>query len=117
MSPFRQGSSLNGMMAHYGAASDFDEWAQIIKDDSWSSKHFYHHIRKFEHYIPNADYPSVNPADHGDCGPVEVGFPAYVTSTNRAFIETCPNVGIPMSGDLNTNTGKRGAARVCQTYL
>jgi choline dehydrogenase len=117
LTPYIIGSSINAMMAQYGVASDFDEWAQIIKDDSWSHKHFSKYIRKFERYSPHPQHPSVDSGDRGNCGPVEVGYRAHLGRTNRAFVDTCPNVGIPISSDFNTEAGKKGANQVCVGFI
>ncbi|XP_006459081.1 hypothetical protein AGABI2DRAFT_183868 [Agaricus bisporus var. bisporus H97] len=109
-------SSMNAQMAQYGAPGDFDDWAQIIEDDSWSWKNLQRYFRKFERYMPHPEYPLVDASYRGKEGPIRVGYNNHVASESRAFIKSCVNVGIPFTPDFNGPNGTLGVSRV-MTYV
>ncbi|KAJ7623439.1 hypothetical protein FB45DRAFT_925680 [Roridomyces roridus] len=109
-------SSINAQMAQYGAPGDFDEWAQIIGDDSWSWKNLRRYFNKFEKYTPDAAYPLVDTAERGSSGPVRVGYFNHVSKHSKAFLGACTAVGIPFVADFNGPKGPIGASRV-MTYV
>ncbi|PPQ83095.1 hypothetical protein CVT25_003799 [Psilocybe cyanescens] len=104
-------SSINAQMAQYGAPGDFDEWATIIKDDSFAWRNFSYFFRKFESYQPHRDFPNVDLSARGRTGPVQVGFNNSVSIWCNKFIKACLNAGIPPTNDFNGPTGTLGAAR------
>ncbi|KAG5635723.1 hypothetical protein H0H81_010301 [Sphagnurus paluster] len=114
-------SSINAQMAQYGAPEDFDQWARLMDDDSWSWKNISPYFKKFERYQPHPEYPLVDSSLHGKSGPIRIGYLNTVTDASKAFIEACTNVGIPFTPDFNTSAGTLGASRVCffslQYYL
>ncbi|KAH9481749.1 Dehydrogenase str4 [Psilocybe cubensis] len=109
-------SSINAQMAQYGAPGDFDEWASIIKDESFAWKNFSRSFRKFESYQPHRDFPNVDVSARGTTGPVQVGFNNSVSIWCNKFVQACLNVGIPSTNDFNGPNGTIGAARV-MTYV
>ncbi|KAG0706730.1 hypothetical protein DFH29DRAFT_1066647 [Suillus ampliporus] len=115
-------SAMNAMMAQYGAPSDFDEWAEIAGDQSWSwnnfSKHVIHssYIRKFEKYIPDPRFPHVDPLLRGADGPVEIGYNAHTWQGGDSFVQASINVGIPFSPDFCTTKGTKGTNKI-MTYI
>jgi choline dehydrogenase len=58
-------SSMNAMMFHYGAPSDYDEWARIIGDESWSYAKLQKQFRKMELYTPSEEHPLVDKSHRG----------------------------------------------------
>jgi choline dehydrogenase len=109
-------SAINAMIAQYGAPSDFDEWAEIAGDQSWSWNNFSKYIRKFEKYNPDPRFPRVDPLLRGADGPVEIGYSAHIWSGCRAFIEASINAGIPFSPDFCTTKGTKGTNKI-MTYI
>ncbi|KAF8239698.1 alcohol oxidase [Tricholoma matsutake] len=105
-------SSINAQMAQYGAPGDFDLWATIIDDDSWSWNKFSRYFTKFEKYVPDPDYPLVDSASKGSQGPVRVGYFSNATPHAKAFITACTTLGVPFSPDFNSVEGTRGVNRV-----
>ncbi|KAG2146121.1 uncharacterized protein EDB93DRAFT_485376 [Suillus bovinus] len=101
-------SAMNAMIAQYGAPSDFDEWAEISGDQSWSWNNFSKYIRKFEKYTPDPRFPHVDPLLRGANGPVEIRYSPYIWPGAQAFIEASINVGIPFSPDFCTTKGTKG---------
>ncbi|KAF9243453.1 hypothetical protein BU15DRAFT_86415 [Melanogaster broomeanus] len=107
-----RGSSINALMAQYGAPSDYDEFAEIIGDDSWSWNSFEKYFRKFESYTPDPRFPHVDASQRGSSGPVTVGYNAYIWKGSPMFVESCVNAGVPFSPDFTTSKGTLGANKV-----
>ncbi|KIK99600.1 GMC oxidoreductase [Paxillus rubicundulus Ve08.2h10] len=109
-------SSINALMAQYGAPSDYDEFADITGDDSWSWKNFEKYFRKFESYTPDPRFPHVDTSQRGSSGPVTVGYNAYIWKGSPLFVEACVNAGVQFSPDFTTSKGTLGANKVV-TYI
>ncbi|KAK0193858.1 hypothetical protein F5146DRAFT_1101707 [Armillaria mellea] len=114
--PSGSGSAINAEMAQYGVPGDYDKWASITGDDSWSWNNFKHYFTKFETYTENADYPDVKMSNKGTKGPVRVGYFPALTKHGKAFIEACKSLGIPFSADFNTGESPTGVNRL-MTYV
>ncbi|KAF9532479.1 hypothetical protein CPB83DRAFT_947689, partial [Crepidotus variabilis] len=105
-------SSINAQMAQYGAGGDFDEWATIIGDDSWSWKNFSRYFRKFEDVQEHPDFPNIDKT-RGRNGPVVVGFNNFVSGWWNLFVQAGVEAGIPLSKDFNGTDGNTiGIGRV-----
>ncbi|KAJ6507876.1 hypothetical protein C8R47DRAFT_1236603 [Mycena vitilis] len=98
-------SSINAQMAQYGAPGDFDEWAALAGDESWSWKNLRRYFTKFEKYTPNAKYPAVDVSERGSAGPIRIGYFNRVSEHSRAFLKACEQVGIPLVADFNGSKG------------
>ncbi|KAJ7814628.1 hypothetical protein B0H14DRAFT_2850022 [Mycena olivaceomarginata] len=109
-------SSINGQMAQYGAPGDFDEWAALTGDESWSWKNLRGYFNKFEKYTGDDAYPAVDTSVRGSAGPVRVGYFNRVSEHSKAFLKACEQVGIPLVPDFNGPNGPVGASRVV-TYV
>ncbi|KAF8920375.1 hypothetical protein CPB85DRAFT_1429175 [Mucidula mucida] len=94
-------SSINAEMAQYGAPGDFDEWAKISGDDSWSWSNFKKYFAKFETYFSQDEATNIDMSRKGTDGPVQVGYFAGTSDSSKAFIKTCEAVGVPFSPDFN----------------
>ncbi|KAG6856903.1 hypothetical protein H0H87_012485 [Tephrocybe sp. NHM501043] len=105
-----------GQRAQYGAPEDFDQWATLMNDDSWSWKNFSQYFTKFERYQPHPEYPLVDTAVRGSSGPIRIGYYNTVTDASKAFIKACTSVGIPFTPDFNVASGTMGVSRV-MTYI
>ncbi|EIW83818.1 alcohol oxidase [Coniophora puteana RWD-64-598 SS2] len=109
-------SSINAQMAQYGAHSDFDEWAQVIGDDSWSWKHFSRYFRKFENFQPDPEYPHIDVSQRGAGGPVTIGYNSHTFPGSPLFVKAAMAAGIPYSRDFGVETGLKGTNMVL-TYV
>ncbi|KAF8656251.1 hypothetical protein AX16_002687 [Volvariella volvacea WC 439] len=109
-------SSVNAQMAQYGAPSDFDEWAKITGDDSWSWSNFKRYFNKFENYQADSRYPRVDTSVKGNDGPVTIGYYSAISPKSKDFVEACTRLGVPFSPDFNTTKGTMGVNRV-MTYV
>ncbi|KAI6025913.1 hypothetical protein F5J12DRAFT_811242 [Pisolithus orientalis] len=105
-------SSINAMMAHYGASSDFDEFAEIVEDDSWSWDNFKQYFHKFENYSPHPRFSHVDASQRGSSGPVTIGYHSYNWTGTEMFVNACVNAGIPFNPDFNTSNGTIGVNKV-----
>ncbi|KAJ6532086.1 hypothetical protein B0H19DRAFT_1005775 [Mycena capillaripes] len=109
-------SSINAQMAQYGAPGDFDQWAALTGDKSWSWNNIRRYFNRFEKWIPDAAYPAVDASVRGSDGPVRVGYFNRVSEHSKAFLKACEEVGIPLVPDFNGSNGPIGASRVV-TYV
>ncbi|PBK75735.1 alcohol oxidase [Armillaria solidipes] len=109
-------SAINAEMAQYGVPGDYDKWAIITGDDSWTWNNFKHYFTKFETYTKSADYPNVKMSNKGTKGPVRVGYFPAVTKHGKAFIDACKSLGIPFSADFNSGESPTGVNRL-MTYV
>ncbi|KAI6108026.1 hypothetical protein F5141DRAFT_93952 [Pisolithus sp. B1] len=109
-------SSMSAMMALYGAPSDFDEFAEIVGDNSWCWEIFKQYFLKFENYSPNPRFPNVDVSQRGSSGPMSIGYSAYTWKGSEMFIDACVNAGIPFSSNFNTSNGTIGVNNM-MTYI
>jgi len=111
-------STINAQMFHYGAPSDYDEWAQSGEEgaEEWAYKEFHKYFLKFEKFIPSKFFPDVDVSLRGVSGLVDVGFHGNFSGITSRFLDSCENIGIPRSHDLNTPKGTLGAAKL-MTYI
>ncbi|KAI5983394.1 hypothetical protein EDD15DRAFT_2533819 [Pisolithus albus] len=110
-------SSMNAMMAHYGAPSDFDEFAELVGDNSWRWENFKQYFLKFENYFPSRQFPNVDVSQRGSSGPVSIGYSAYTWKGSGMFINACVNAGIPFNPDFNTSNGTIGVNKADHPFL
>ncbi|KAG2127230.1 hypothetical protein DEU56DRAFT_820837, partial [Suillus clintonianus] len=111
-----RGTAMNAMIAQYGAPSDFDEWAEIAGDKSWSWANFSKYIRKFEKYNPDPRFPHVDPLLHGANGPIEIGYSTHIWPGSAGFVQASMNAGIPFSPDFCATKGTKGTNKI-MTYI
>ncbi|CAE6437064.1 unnamed protein product [Rhizoctonia solani] len=110
-------SSSNAMMFHYGAASDYDEWASVTDGPEckeWAFDQFIKYFHKFETFHPHPDFP-VDESKRGKQGPIQTGFYGYFGNVARAFVSACQSIGIPLNSDFNTAKGTLGVSKI-MTY-
>lgn len=119
------------LRAQYGSTEDFDEWAKVIGDDSWSWKNISRcvdhkrtswidigidtkprYFNKFERYQPHPEYPLVDATARGSAGPVRIGYFNTITDTSKAFIQSCISIGIPFVHDFHGTLSTMGVSRV-----
>ncbi|GAW08847.1 GMC oxidoreductase [Lentinula edodes] len=87
-------SSINAQIAHYGSPEDYDEWANITKDKTWSWNEF----ATFEN------------------GPVRVGYFNYSTRFGQDFVKSCQALDVPFCPDFDNGKGTLGVNRL-MTYI
>ena len=91
-------SSINAMTYVRGAAADYDEWAALTGDGSWSYEHVLPLFRRMEDNARGAD------RFHGVGGPLRVEDPRSPHAWSRAAVESAVAAGHPRNDDVNGAT-------------
>jgi choline dehydrogenase-like flavoprotein len=88
-------SSINAMIYIRGAAADYDEWAQLTGDPSWSYESVLPLFRRMEDNARGAD------RFHGAGGPLRVEDPRSPHAWSRAAVESAVAAGYQRNDDFN----------------
>ena len=88
-------SSINGMIYMRGQARDYDRWAQLTGDASWTWDNCLPHFKKHEDHYKGAD------ALHGAGGEWRVERQRVRWDILDAFAQAAQQAGIPHSEDFN----------------
>jgi choline dehydrogenase len=88
-------SSINGMIYMRGQARDYDQWARLTGDASWSWEGCLPYFKKHEDYYLGAD------AMHGQGGEWRVERQRVRWDVLDAFAQAAQQAGIPHSDDFN----------------
>src|SRR3954463_8191003 len=88
-------SSINAMIYMRGAAADYDEWAELTGDESWSYQHVLPLFRRMEDNARGAD------RFHGVGGPLRVEDLRSPHKWTRAVIQSAVAAGYPRNDDFN----------------
>jgi choline dehydrogenase len=91
-------SSINAMIYIRGAAADYDEWAQLTGDPSWSYEHVLPLFRRMEDNARGAD------RFHGVGGPLRVEDLRSPHPWTRAVVQSAVAAGYPRNDDFNAET-------------
>ncbi|WP_232806860.1 GMC family oxidoreductase [Geodermatophilus chilensis] len=91
-------SSINAMIYVRGAAADYDEWAELTGDPSWSYEHVLPLFRRMEDNARGAD------RFHGVGGPLRVEDPRSPHAWSRAAVASAVAAGHPRNDDFNGAT-------------
>ena len=91
-------SSINAMIYMRGAAADYDEWAELTGDPSWSYEHVLPLFRRMEDNARGAD------RYHGVGGPLRVEDLRSPHPWTRAVVQSAVAAGYPRNDDFNGAT-------------
>jgi choline dehydrogenase len=91
-------SSFNAMIYMRGAAADYDEWAELTGDKSWSYEHVLPLFRRMEDNARGAD------RYHGVGGPLRVEDLRSPHPWTRAVVQSAVAAGYPRNDDFNGPT-------------
>ncbi|TQN42014.1 choline dehydrogenase-like flavoprotein [Blastococcus colisei] len=91
-------SSINAMIYMRGAAADYDEWAELTGDPSWSYDHVLPLFRRMEDNARGAD------RFHGVGGPLRVEDLRSPHPWTRAVVRSAVAAGHPRNDDFNGAT-------------
>jgi choline dehydrogenase len=91
-------SSINAMIYIRGAAADYDEWAELTGDKSWSYEHVLPLFRRMEDNARGAD------RFHGVGGPLRVEDLRSPHPWTRAVIQSAVAAGYARNDDFNGPT-------------
>lgn len=91
-----------------GARDDYDEWARIVGDDDFSWKTMINRFKRLENFhgdLPagmDSKYAAPNPNDHGNSGPLHVGYAAEWERDLPAMLDLFEEAGFPLNPDHNS---------------
>ncbi|KAI1775350.1 GMC oxidoreductase [Hypoxylon cercidicola] len=99
---------VNGLVWTRGSVADFDAWERL-GNPGWGWSDLLPYFEKSEKYsapVKNGSgayillHPSVG--NHGERGPVQVGFPNYCYNQSYNFLDGIRELGIPVNEDINS---------------
>lgn len=110
-------SAVNYMALARGPSADYDEWADLVQDDSWRWENVLPLMKELEDFrpIPPAGFEQYAKPDaihHGQRGPIKIGFGDVMTPGVENFLKACNNTGIPLC--LDNNSGNPIGASLAQ---
>ncbi|KAJ7443715.1 alcohol oxidase [Mycena latifolia] len=92
-------SGINGLAWRRAAADDYDAWAEVIDDKSWSFNSLLPYFKKSENWTePTILYPgqALTPAlkkSQGSGGPIQVSYNGYLTELDIPIVSAAVNLG------------------------
>ncbi|KAJ8672765.1 hypothetical protein QAD02_004025 [Eretmocerus hayati] len=86
-------SVLNVMIATRGNRRDFDEWAEMTGDKSWSYKEMLRYLKKLENFTVTGI--EVDDKLHNQGGPVSITHVPYRSTLAETFIRAGKELGYP----------------------
>lgn len=100
-------SAVNYMAMARGSSDDYDEWARRTGDDRWRWQHVLPRMRRMEDFDPQVpkDFEHLaapDPSNHGNGGPIKLGFGTEMTPGVAKFVGACQEVGIDLCPDINS---------------
>lgn len=104
-------ASMNTMMYHHCAPSDYDEWASKFGCEGWSYKDLAPFFRDMETFTANPERPAIDSQHRGNSGPWQTGYSWLSEIGEKGFLPACEEAGIPYNPDVNTPAGTLGATR------
>ncbi|KAJ8665226.1 hypothetical protein QAD02_006888 [Eretmocerus hayati] len=91
-------SAFNLMIATRGNRKDYDEWAQITNDDSWSYENMLYYFKKLETFNSNELPP--NKLRNYD-GPMRISIQSPRIPVVNSFLQAAGELGFSVGGDQN----------------
>ncbi|KAK1962555.1 GMC oxidoreductase [Colletotrichum sublineola] len=102
------GSLWNGMCWTRGSTADFDGWEEL-GNAGWGWQSLLPYFMKVEKYTVNVDKDlqdrlNIHPnmSVHGTEGLIDVAYPQYIYDASDHVLKGLSELGLPLSGDLNT---------------
>lgn len=102
-------SAINFGVWTVGSRRDYDEWARIVADDSFSWKYAQARFKALETFhtetpagVDAAKYVGPKPEDHGSSGPLHVGFAHEWENDILPLIDAYEKAGYPINQDHNS---------------
>ncbi|KAJ5937355.1 hypothetical protein N7454_004655 [Penicillium verhagenii] len=105
-------TSMNTMMYHHAAPSDYDEWASAHGCKGWAYDDLAPYFRRMEKFTPNPARPAIDVEKRGSDGVWNTGYTWLSEIGEKGFIPACEAVGIPANPDINTKDGTLGVTRI-----
>jgi choline dehydrogenase len=108
-------SSMNAMMYHHCAKSDFDEWASKYGCSGWGYDDLAPYFRSMERFTAHPDH-AIDTQHRGSSGNWETGYSSLTKIVEEGFLRGCQDAKIPAVADVNTPQGTLGSTRF-QTFI
>ncbi|KAI5862618.1 hypothetical protein GGS23DRAFT_84659 [Durotheca rogersii] len=102
------GSAINFGVFSVGARDDYEEWANIVGDDSFRWENIQKRFKRLETFhgaLPagiDKKYAAPKPEDHGTSGPLKVGYAAEWEKDLPDLLDTFEKAGFPLNPDHNS---------------
>jgi choline dehydrogenase len=109
-------TSLNAMMYHHRAQSDFEQWASVHGCEGWGYDDLATYLRRMEKFTPNPARPPMDVQTHGSSGDWQTGYSWLSEIIEKGFIPACHDAGILANTDVNTREGTLGVVPF-QTFI
>lgn len=101
-------TSINFMITNKGSFEEYDRYAEITGDDSWSAKSIKPYLTKWEDFSSPMDmsatrttFGQFRPSTHGYTGPVKVSLPNYHYEVDDLLLEA----GSQTDGEIDSFRG------------
>ena len=100
-------SAVNYMAMARGPSDDYNEWARRTGDKGWRWENVLPRMKAMEDFNPEIPtgfehLASPNAANHGQRGPIKLGFGHEMTPGVSKFVTACQQTGIPLCPDINS---------------
>lgn len=102
-------SSINFSLWTWGPRDDFEEMARLVGDEEWDWEHASRQLKKLESYDgiisegpAGVNYLNPSAKDHGNHGPVKVGFPKIWEKSSQVVADIWTASGYSLNPDLNS---------------
>ncbi|KAI0185515.1 hypothetical protein EV127DRAFT_396759 [Xylaria flabelliformis] len=101
-------SAINFGVYSTGARDDYEEWARIVGDSSFSWDHMQRRFKNLESFDPalppgvSAKYAAPKAADHGFAGPLKLGYASEFEDDFPHMLDIFEKAGWPLNPDHNS---------------
>jgi choline dehydrogenase-like flavoprotein len=101
-------SAINFGVYTVGARDDYEEWARIVGDDAYRWDKIQPRFKRLETFhsaLPagiDAKYANSKPEDHGNSGPLHVGFASEWERDLPPMLDLFEEAGFPLNPDHNS---------------
>ncbi|PKS06064.1 hypothetical protein jhhlp_007898 [Lomentospora prolificans] len=101
-------SAINFSFFTVGPKGDYDEWARLVGDQAFSWKNMQARLKTLETFhleLPagvDPKYASPRPGDHGDSGPLDVGYAREWEEDLVPLLGLFEDAGYPLNQDHNS---------------
>jgi choline dehydrogenase-like flavoprotein len=90
-----------------GASADYDDWAKMTGDEGWKWENILPLMKELEDFRPERPegfegFARPNSADHGEGGPIAVGFGDVMVPGVETFFCACVEAGMTVCPDNNS---------------
>jgi choline dehydrogenase-like flavoprotein len=100
-------SAINFGVYTVGAKGDYDEWARSVRSDVFKWEHMQQRLKALETFhceVPKGGekYAASLSSNHGNSGPIHVGYPQEWEKDIMPLLDVFSEVGFPLNTDHNS---------------